>query len=154
MQDRLLLQGHVLEDQVLEGLELLRVRQAPGKQQEADFLVAAALLGHDGVHEVLDFVAPEKEFSVNRHELAVRVAVVAHDVADVGQAHQHAGAVLVAQAPLDVEFLEQFRVDACAALHLVGELVDEVFFLGLRGHCFERVLSADPARNQAICCGV
>ena len=132
----------------------IRSLKAAGQQQEADLLITEALLGHDGVHEVLDLIAPEIQFAVDGHEGAVRLALVAHHVADVGQTHEHAGAVFVAQAALDVQFLEQRRIHAGAALHLVGELVYQVFLLGFRGHGCERVLSAEPARNQAICCGV
>ena len=153
MQDGLLLERHVVEDQVLEGLELLGVRKAAGEQQEADLLVAETLLGHQGVHEVLDFVAPEIEASLGRHDGAVLLALIAHNVADVGQADQHAGAVFVAQAALDVQLLEEGGIDPGARLHLIGELVDQVFLLGLRGH-FDKVLRAEPARNQAICCAV
>ena len=153
VQDGLLLKRHVVDDQVLECLELLRVRQAAGQEQEADFLIAETLLGHDGVHEVLDLIAPEIELTLDGLDGAVVLALVAHDVTDVGQSDQHTGAVFVTKTALDVQFLEQGGIHPGAPLHFLGELVDEEFFLGLRGH-LDRVLRAEPARNQAICCGV
>ena len=153
MQERLLLQRHVVQDQVGEFLQLLAVGKPAGEQQERDFLETETVFAHDGAAEVLDFVAPEIELAFDRHQGAVLLALVTHDVTDVGQSDQHAGAVFVAQSALDVQLLEQGGVDPRAPLHLVGELVDEVLLFRFRGH-FERVLSAEPARNQAICCGV
>ena len=126
VQDGLLLKRHVVEDQVLERLELLGVRKPSGEQQEADLLVPEALLGHDGMDEVLHLVAPEIKPALDGKDAPVVLPLVSDDVADVGEADKHARAVLVAQSPLDVEFLEELRIHAGAGLHLVRELVYQI----------------------------
>ena len=127
VQDGLLLQGHVVEDQVLESLKFLGVRKASGEQQEADLLITEALLLHDGVYEVLHFVATEIQPSLDGHDGPVVQTLVTDDIADIGESDEHAGAVLITQTPLDIELLEEFRIHPGAGLHLVRELVYQIF---------------------------
>ena len=127
MQDGLLLQRHVVEDEVLESLEFLRIRQTAGKEKEAYLLIAETLLLHDGMHQVLDLVTTEIQPSLDGNDGPVRKTVITHDVADVGESDKHAGTVLVAESALDIEFLEKLGIHAGAALHLVRKLVYQVF---------------------------
>ena len=127
MQDGLLLQRHVVEDEVLESLEFLRIRQTAGKEKEAYLLIAETLLLHDGMHQVLDLVATEIQPSLDGNDGPVRKTVITHDVADVGESDKHAGTILVSQSALDIEFLEKLGIHAGAALHLVRKLVYQVF---------------------------
>jgi len=80
-----------------------------------------------------NFVTAVEEFSFDGLQSFLR-ALIAHDITYIGQSYEDTGTILVAQATLDIEFLKKLRVDADTALHLVGELIDEVFFfLGCHG---------------------
>ena len=95
---------------------------------------SGAVLALDGAHQVLDLVAAEEEFALDGLQLAFGVAFVTYDVAYVGEAHQHAGAVFISEASLDVHFLEELGIHTGAALHLVGKFVDQIVLFVLLCH--------------------
>lgn len=118
---------HVANQQVAELLEFLRVGQTAREKQIGDFFKSETLLVEHGMHEVGNLIAPEIEFAFDGLQ-TVFGAFIAHHIADIGESHQDASAVFVAQAALDVEFAEEVCIYLDAVFHIVGQLVNQVFF--------------------------
>ena len=70
----------------------------------------------------------EKVFD-NTTLLAVFLALVTHDITDIGQSDQHTGSVLVAQSALHAVALEKSAVDTARKLDLVGQFVDKILLV-------------------------
>ena len=121
---RPVVQGHPRVQEFREGLQFLAVGEFAGEQQVRGLLVAEALaILQDGPREVLEFVTAVVKAALDGLRAAIGLALITHDIADVREPHQHAGAVLVAEAPLHAVLGEQRAVDAAGHLHLVGEFV-------------------------------
>ena len=84
-----------------------------------------------GLHEVVELIATVIELSGAGLERAVVVALVAYDVAYIGEAHQHARSVLVAQAALHAIFAKRLTGNLAGVLHFVAQFVNQIFFLHL-----------------------
>lgn len=102
--DKALRQLAVLLQQAREAGKLLRRRQIAEQQQPDDLLKAEAVLRGTAFDEVADIDAAVKQPALRRAAL-VRFHNIAVDIADARDAGQHAGAVRVAQAALDVILL-------------------------------------------------
>ena len=109
-----------------EVVELGARGQLAGDEQVRDLLVAKAVLGLSGADELVHAVAAVDEAAVVRLD-AVVGPVVAVDVGDRGEAHEHARAVGVSQPALDVVLGVEL------ALHHVHVLVAVVEAVGDRG---------------------
>ena len=83
--------------------------QGAEQEQVGGLLIAKAALGHEAANEVLNIDASIDELAVHRDLLSV-LDIVAADVADLGDARHHAGAVSVAQAALDAIALIHRRI--------------------------------------------
>ena len=103
-------QGVMLAEELLEHRELLLRGQGAEEQQIGSLLKAEAAFAHEAPHQVLHVDTAVDELAVLGHPLTV-LDIVAGDVADLGNAGHNAGAVGVAQAPLDVVLLVVGRVD-------------------------------------------
>ena len=114
-------QGPVGGEQSLEGGELgpvrpqLAVRVAA--QQVGGLLKAEAALTDKAVDQLLHVDTTVHQLAGGGNPLAV-LDVIAHDVADLGHPGHDAGAVGVAQAPLDAVALIKGRVDLVMLLVL------------------------------------
>ena len=109
---------------VLESIQLGLVGQVTDKEQVGGFLKGIALAAQ-APDEVIHVVAAVPEFSVAGHFFTV-LLLKGINAGDVGNACQHAFAVLVAQAAFDVVLAKKGRVDA-----VVGDT-----FLGKNGSFF------------------
>ena len=113
--------GAVLGQDLAEALELGLVGQAAEQKQPDDFLKHKAVVAVGFFHDLVDVDAAVDQTARDRDDVAFLVLAVAHDVADIGQAGQHAGAVRVAQAPLDAQPLAGLRVDVVVGQILLTE---------------------------------
>ena len=90
-------------------VELLFVGQRARDEQVGDLFVAIAILGLGVVDQVLDAVAAQRKLALVGHDFAVDLVVAVH-VRDAGKARDHARAIGIAQAALDVMLYEQALV--------------------------------------------
>ena len=128
------LQDHVLGEhgrQVVVGLhEGLKVRQpllggqGAEEEQVGGLGVAEAALGGKALDELGHVDAPVDELAGHGHPLPV-LDVVAPDVGDLSDPGHHAGAVGVAQAPLDLPLVVGGRVDAVVFTVLLAQPLQE-----------------------------
>ena len=155
-------------------LEICKLRdggERSREQQVGEFLVPKAVLCLGVGDQVLDVVATDGQLALIRNDHAVYLVVAVH-VGDEREARDHAGAVSVAEAALDVVFLEERLVQrshhgaVIQALACRGDLtarlvVDDkaaqlvvkavVDVLGGIGH--ERSLQkGGPDRRARACC--
>ena len=100
-------------DAGVEVRKLTRARQATGDEQVRHLLVAEATDTMRFRDEVIEVIAADDEVALVRHDLAIDL-VVAVNVRDGREAHEHARSVGVAQAAFDVVL----------AKHLLRQLVD------------------------------
>jgi hypothetical protein len=103
-------QGAVLGQNAAKSPQFLPLGQLPEQQQIGRLLKAEAVIGAEAGDDITDFDAPVKELALHGDLLAV-LHIVAPDVADLGHSRHHAGAVGVAQTPLDIPFLVIAGVD-------------------------------------------
>ena len=87
-------------------VEFLFGGQRARDEQVGDLFVAIAILGLGVVDQVLDAVAAKREFALIGHDLSVDLVVAMH-IRDAGKTRDHARAVGIAQAALDVVLHEQ-----------------------------------------------
>ena len=118
--DGAVVERHVVVEEFAEGREFLLVGQVAREQEVGYLLKAEPLLFEQGRNEVVEFVATVEEFAFRGLQFAVGVALVAHHIADVGEAHEHTGAVVVAQAALHAKLGELFGINLAGALHRVA----------------------------------
>ena len=90
-------------------VEFLFGGQRARDEQVGDLFVAIAILGLGVVDQVFDAVATKREFALIGHDLSVDLVVAMH-IRDAGKARDHARAVGIAQAALDVVLHEQALV--------------------------------------------
>ena len=107
----------ILRQDLVEGGQLVPGGQGAEQQQIGCLLKAEAALGHKAVDQVLHVDAAVDEPALHRDLLAV-LHIVALDVADLGDAGHDAGAVGVAEAPLDVDILIVGGVNGVMLLEL------------------------------------
>ena len=134
------LEDHVLGEAVgqrpafaHQGGELLQLPgggQVAEQQQVAGLLETRTVLLLQAGDQVGDVDAAVDQAALVRDDVALVDDVAVH-VADLGEAHQHTGTVLVAQAPLHGVLLVELHGDAVALLRLPGQLLPE----GLRACC-------------------
>lgn len=125
MQDRPLLQEHVVHEHPAERFEFMTGRQTAGEQQETDLFVAEAALLDGAVDDVADVILAEEQPAL-RGDDALGGLVITDDVADLGKADEHTGAVFVTKTALDVILLEEFEVDL-GTLHQVSRKTSNKF---------------------------
>ena len=104
-------QGAVAVQDLAELLQFRRGGQGAEEQQPDDPFEHKAVLLIGLLRQLLHVDAPVDELAGDGHHRAVLGLVVAHNVADVGEPRQHAGAVGVAQTPLDAQPLAGLGVD-------------------------------------------
>ena len=104
-------QGAGLCQDLAEIVQLLPGGQAAEQQQPDHFLKHEAVVAVSLVHDLVDVDAPVDQLAGGGDHMAFLILFVAHNVTDVGQAGQHAGAIRVAQAALDPQPLAGLRVD-------------------------------------------
>ena len=80
-------------------------------QQPDDLLKDEAVVAVGFFHDLLDVDTAVDQLAGDGDDMPLLVLFVADDVAHVGQACQHTGAIRVAQAALDTETLARLRVD-------------------------------------------
>ena len=110
-------QGPVGGEQSLEGGELGPGGQGAEEKQVGGLLKAEAALTDKAVDQLLHVDTTVHQLAGGGNPLAV-LDVIAHDVADLGHPGHDAGAVGVAQAPLDAVALIKGRVDLVMLLVL------------------------------------
>ena len=115
-----------------EGGQLLLGGQIAQQQQIGRLLKGKALAAQPA-DEVIDIIAAVPQPARAGHLLAVAPGEGV-DAGDAGQPHQHALAVLVAQAALDVVALELLGADLVVAHALLGEQASFLLDSGIFGH--------------------
>ena len=106
VRDGTVVERHVVVDQFLESLQVLLVWQLSGKQEVSHLLESESLLLEERRNEVVELVTTIVELTVGRHELAIGITLVAHNVTDIGQSDQHTRTILVTESTLHIIFLE------------------------------------------------
>ena len=143
--------------------------QGARDEQIGDFFVAVAVLGLGVVDQILDAVATKREFALIGHDLTVDLVVAVH-IRDASEARDHARAVGIAQAALDIVLNKQalvirvgrqavveafalrrnlaacFVIQNQAAQVVIEAVID---FLGVVGHA-----RSSPGRIGVICMGM
>ena len=97
---------HVVVQEFLESLQLLLIRQLTGKEQEGNLLKSESFLLQERSNEVVKLVATIIELTLGRLQLAILIALVTHNVTDVGQSYQHTRAILITKSTLYIELGE------------------------------------------------
>ena len=152
-----------------KAVELFLVGQRTRDKQIGDFLVAVAILGLGIVDQVFDAVAAKRELALIGHDLSVDLVVAVH-IRDASEARDHARAVGIAQAALDIVLNKQalvirvgrqavveafalrrnlaacFVIQNQAAQVVVEAVID---FLGVVGHA-----RSSPGRIGVTCMGM
>ena len=123
-------------------VELLFVGQRARDKQIGDFFVAIAILGLGIVDQILDAIAAQRELALVGHDFAVDLVVAVH-IRDTGKARDHARAVGIAQAALDVVLDEQTLV-----VRISRQAVVEVFAFGR--NLAARLIIQDQAAQMVI----
>ena len=98
--------------------------QRARNEQIGDLFVAVAVLGLGVVDQILDAVATKREFALIGHDLTVDLVVAVH-IRDASEARDHARAVGIAQAALDIVLDKQVLV-----IRVGRQAVVEVFAFG------------------------
>ena len=114
-------QGPVLGQQLAEIVQLLLRGQTAEEQQPDDLFEHEAVIAVRLVDDLVDVHTPVDQFARNGDDLPLLILAVAHNVADVGQACQHTGAIRIAQAPFDPQPLAGLRVDVVVGKILFTE---------------------------------
>ena len=152
-----------------KAVELFLVGQRTRDKQIGDFLVAVAILGLGIVDQILDAVAAQRELALIGHDLSVDLVVAVH-IRDASEARDHARAVGIAQAALDIVLNKQalvirvgrqavveafalrrnlaacFVIQNQAAQVVIEAVID---FLGVVGHA-----RSSPGRIGVTCMGM
>ena len=119
---KVLRQGPVAHQKLLEGLQLRHVGQLAEQQQIHDLFKAKAVIAVDTADDIVDVVAAVIQLAVARNQLAVNQLVLL-DGRNIGQSGQNALAVKVAQTSFDVVFAVQIDVDLRVFLHLFRQYI-------------------------------
>ena len=125
-----------------KAVQLFLVGQRTRDKQVGDFFVAIAILGLGIVDQILDAIAAQRELALVRHDFAVDLVVAVH-VRDAGKARDHARAVGITQAALDVMLDEQTLV-----IRISRHAVVEVFAFGR--NLAARLIIQDQAAQMVI----
>ena len=104
-------QGAVLGQDIAEIVQLFPGGQAAEQQQPDHFLKDETVVAVGLVHDLVDGHAAVDQLAGDGDDVALLVLLVTHNVADIGQACQHAGAVRIAQAALDAQPFAGLGVD-------------------------------------------
>ena len=104
-------QGAGFCQDLAEIVQLLPGGQATEQKQPDHFLKHEAVVAVSLVHDLVDVDAPVDQLAGGGDHMTLLILFVAHNVTDVGQTGQHAGAIRVAQAALDPQPLAGLRVD-------------------------------------------
>ena len=104
-----------------EVFQLLFVGQAAEQQQPDHFLKHKAVVAVGLIHDLIDVDAAVNQPAGNRDDMAFLVFAVAHNVTDIGQARQDAGAIRVSQAALDAQPLAGLGVNIVVGQILLAE---------------------------------
>ena len=130
MHQRAVVQGHPGVQELGERLQFLAVGQFAGQEQVGGLFIAEAPpLFQDRFREVLQFITAIVQTTVDGFQGAILLALVTHDITDVGQTDQDTGSVLVAQSALHAVALEKSAVDTARKLDLVGQFVDKILLV-------------------------
>ena len=101
----------VLGQQRTEIVQLGLGGQTAEQQQPDDLLKDEAVVAVGFFHDLLDVDTAVDQLAGDGDDMPLLVLFVADDVAHVGQACQHTGAIRIAQAALDPQPLAGLRVD-------------------------------------------
>ena len=104
-------QGAVLCQDLTEIVQLLPVGQTAEQQQPDHLFKHKAVIAVGLVHDLVDVHTAVDQLAGSGDHMAFLIFFIAHNVADVGQAGQHTGAIRVAQAALDPQTLARLRID-------------------------------------------
>ena len=110
VQNRPLLQEHVVHQSAAERLQLVRLRETAGQEKETRLLVAESALRDGRMDNIPDVILPEEEPAFGGDD-PLRTLVIADDIADTGKPHKDSCAVFVSQTALYVVLLEEIDID-------------------------------------------
>ena len=111
----------VLGQQRTEIVQLGLGGQTAEQQQPDDLLKDEAVVAVGFFHDLLDVDTAVDQLAGDGDDMPLLVLFVADDVAHVGQACQHTGAIRIAQAALDPQPLTGLRVDVVVGNVLFAE---------------------------------
>ena len=109
-------QGAVLCQDLTEIVQLLPVGQTAEQQQPDHLFKHKAVIAVGLVHDLVDVHTAVDQLAGSGDHMAFLILLITHNVTDIGQASQNAGAVRVAQAALDAQPITRLRVDLCQFL--------------------------------------
>ena len=124
-----MVERHVIVEQFAESGQFLFVWQLTRQQQISDLLKTETFLGQQRRNQVIQLIATIIEFALRGTQLPLRVALITHHITYIGQTHEHARAILVAQSSLHAILAEIFLVDLASVLDSVTQFVNQIFLL-------------------------
>ena len=127
VQKGILLQRHILHHKIVESLKFLTIWKLPRKQKIGHFLEAETFLLDDGIHNIRNLVPAEIQSAFYGLQASILQSFITDHIADICQPHEHSGSILVAQPPLHLLLLEQVCINLGAGLHLVRQLIYQIF---------------------------
>ena len=127
-----LFQRGIIINQLTERCQLLLVRQMTGQQQISHFLKTKTFLLNDAMCQIFQIIPTIEKFAGDRLQTSTGNTFIPYYVTYLGQPYQNTCTVLVTQSTLHVKLGEQFIVNPGCLFHLLGELVNDIFFLHIR----------------------
>ena len=127
-----LLQRHVIIDKFAERSQFLFIGQITGQQQIGHFLKSETLLLHKCVDNIFHIISPVEQFTRNRLQATAGNTFVTHYVTNPGKPDQHTRAIFITQTAFHIKLGEQFSINPNSFLHILGELINDVFLLHFR----------------------
>ena len=127
VQEGILFQRHILHHKIVEGLKFLIVRKLSRKQQIGHLLEAETFLLDDGIHDIRNLVPAEIQSAFYGLQAPILKSFITNHISYICQPHEHAGSILIAQAPLHLLLFEQVCINLGAGLHLVRQLIYQIF---------------------------
>ena len=82
--------------------------------------------------QIFQIIPTIEKFAGNRLQSSAGNTFIPYYIAYLGQPYQNTGAIFVTQSALYIKLLEQFVLNPGCILHILGEFVNDIFFLHIR----------------------
>ena len=82
--------------------------------------------------QIFQIIPTIEKFAGNRLQSSTGNTFIPYYIAYLGQPYQNTGAIFVTQSALYIKLLEQFVLNPGCILHILGEFVNDIFFLHIR----------------------
>ena len=111
MGNRTMIKRHIIVQEFSESIQFLLIRQLAREQQEGYFLESEALLLQERSYQIIEFITTIIKFTLCRGQLTFCIALITHNITDIGQSDQHTRSVFITKSTLHIELLECFLIN-------------------------------------------